>query len=166
MKGKRQKAKGKSGKWGPTIDLILLTFAFCLLPFPLSSHAQEGPAQWLARIFDPASLGITVPQNAALNKKLSVDAIVLERGGTKRIAIYTIPPDQLKPAAEHFTKSFGGSPQVTGADSPYETYTFDFTGDGTAAPKLHGLRVLVSRSQFVDNKGQITMEYSPPEKAQ
>jgi len=123
--------------------------------------AQESPAQWLARIFDPASLGITQFPGAVLNRKLSVDAIVLERGGNKRIAAFMIPPDQLNAAAAHFAKQFGVSAQVTGADSQYETHTFDFT-DGKGPAKLAGLRVVISRSQFVDNKGQITMEYLPP----
>lgn len=125
--------------------------------------AQESPAQWLARIFDPASLGITQFPGAVLNRKLSVDAIVLERGGNKRIAAFIIPADQLKAAAAHFAKQFGVPAQVTGADSPYETHTFDFA-DGKGPAKLAGLRVVISRSQFVDNKGQITMEYQPKAK--
>ena len=123
--------------------------------------AQESPAQWIARIFDPASLGIAPFPGAVLNRKLSVDAIVLERGGDKRIAAFIIPQDQLKAAADHFAKQFGVAAQVTGADSQYETHTFDFT-DGKGPAKLAGLKVVVSRSQFVDNKGQITMEYQPP----
>ncbi len=127
-----------------------------------AAAAQESPAQWLARIFDPASLGITQFPGATLNRKLSVDAIVLERGGDKRIAIFVIPLDQLKAAADHFRKQFDVPPQVMGADSPFETYTFVFSSGDKAPPKLAGLRVLITRSQFVDNKGQITMEYSPP----
>jgi hypothetical protein len=124
--------------------------------------AQESPAQWIARIFDPASLSISQFPGATLNRKLSVDAIVLERGGDKRIAAFMIPPDQLKAAAEFFAKQFEVPARVTGADSPFETYTFDFTGTAKGPAKLAGLRVVISRSQFVDNKGQITMEYSPP----
>lgn len=127
-----------------------------------AAAAQESPAQWIARIFDPASLGIQQFPGASLNRKLSVDAIVLERGGDKRVGAFMIAPDQLKAAADHFAKQFSVPPQVTGADSQYETYTFDFTGGAKAPPKLAGLRVIISRSQFVDNKGQITMEYTPP----
>jgi len=123
--------------------------------------AQESPAQWVARIFDPATLGITPFAGATLNRKFSVDAIALEHGGDKRIAIYLMAPDQLKAAAEHFTKQFGVPAQVTGADSPFETFTFDFT-DAKAPAKLKGLRVVISRAQFADNKGQVTMEYQPP----
>jgi len=127
-----------------------------------TAAAQESPAQWLARIFDPATVGITPFPGSELNRKQSVDAIVLERGGDKRIAIFIIPLDQLKPAADHFAKQFGVQPTVTGENSRYVAYTFDFT-DGTTAPaKLGGLRVRISRAEFVDGKGQITMEYQPP----
>lgn len=121
--------------------------------------AQGSPAQWLARIFDPASLGIKQFPGAKLNRKLSMDAIILERGGSKRIAAFIIPLDALKPAADHFAKQFGVPAHVTGEGSRFVTYTFDFRAAGTGPPRLTGLRVIVSRSQFVDNKGQITMEY-------
>jgi hypothetical protein len=120
----------------------------------------------MARIFDPATLGITQFPGADLNRKQSVDAIILERGGDKRIAIFIMPLDQVKPAADHFAKQFAVQPTVTGADSSFVAYTFDFTDagkmPGAAAPKLAGLRVVVSRAQFVDGKGQITMDYLPP----
>lgn len=140
----------------------LLLLSICLLT-AATARAQESPAQWLARVFDPASLGITQFPSATLNRKLSVDAIQLERGGDKRIGIFMIAPDQLKAAADHFAAQFGIQPAVSGADSPFVTYTFDFT-DAKAPAKWAGLRVLISRSQFVDNRGQITMEYSPPKK--
>jgi len=132
-----------------------------LFMFATPALAQESPAQWVARIFDPATLGLTPFPGATVNRKFSVDAIALEHGGDKRIAIYLIAPDQLKAAAEHFSKQVGVPAQVTGADSPFETFTFDFT-DAKAPAKFRGLRVLISRAQFADNKGQITMEYQPP----
>jgi hypothetical protein len=125
---------------------------------------QESPAQWLARIFDPSTLGIKPCPNAMLNRKLSVDAIHLEHGGSKRIAIYTIPPDGLERASECFRKQLGVAPQVTGENSPWVTYTYDFTSGDKKPDKFKGLKVTISRSPFVDNKGQITMEYSPPAK--
>jgi len=139
----------------PSVTIVSL----CMVAATVA--AQESPAQWIARIFDPASLGITQFPGAVLNRKLSVDAIVLERGGDKRIAAFIIPQDQLRAAADHFAKQFGVAAQVTGADTQYETHTFDFT-DGKGPAKLAGLKVIISRSQFVDNKGQITMEYQPP----
>ena len=143
---------------------MLRRIAYALTFFLVSTTlavAQESPSQWVARIFDPATLGITPFNGATLNRKFSVDAIALEHGGDKRIAIYLMAPDQLKAAAEHFSKQFGVPAQVTGADSPFETFTFDFS-DAKAPAKLKGLRVVISRAQFADNKGQITMEYQPP----
>ncbi len=133
-----------------------------LLMFAHLAGGQESPAQWLARIFDPASLGITQFPGATLNRKLSVDAIALERGGDKRIAAFMISPDQLRAAAEHFSKQFAVPAQISGADSPFETHTFDFTTGDKVPPKLAGLKVTIGRAQFADNKGQITMEYQPP----
>ena len=126
-----------------------------------TAAAQESPAQWIARIFDPATLGITPFPGAEVNRKQSVDAIVLEHGGDKRIAIFIMPLDQLKPAADHFAKQFGVQPAVTGENSQYLAYTFDFTDAAKAPPKLGGLQVVISRAQFVDGKGQITMQYQP-----
>jgi len=123
--------------------------------------AQEGPAQWLARIFDPATLKIEPFPGGQLNRKLSTDAIALERGGTKQIAIYTIPLDQVKAAADHFAKQFGVNAQVMGAGSQFETHIFDFTGKDAPA-RFKGLRAQVSRSTFIDNKGEIKLEYQPP----
>lgn len=133
-----------------------------LVVFAHVAWAQETPKQWMARIFDPASLGIKQFPGATLSRKLSVDAIVMERGGTKRIGVFLIPPDQLKAAGEFFAKQFHVAGQVTSADSPFETHTFDFTAGGKGPAKLAGLRVVVSRAQFADNKAQITMEYTPP----
>jgi hypothetical protein len=145
---------------------MLRRVAYALMLLLVSTSpalAQESPAQWMARIFDPATLGVTPFHGATLNRKFSVDAIALEHGGDKRIAIYLMAPDQLKAAAEHFAKQFGVPAKVMGADSQYETHTFDFT-DANAPAKLKGLRVVISRAQFADNKGQITMEYEPPKK--
>jgi len=139
---------------------LLAAAALAVLAAP-PARAVEGPKAWLARIFDPATLHLQVFPGAQLNRKLSVDAIQLERGGTKRIAIYIMPLDKVKPAAEFIAKQLDVSGQVMGADSPYETHIFDLTG-AKAPAKLKGLRVEVSRSQFVDNKGQITFTYQPP----
>ena len=139
---------------------LLVVLAGCFVA--ATAAAQESPAQWIARIFDPATLGLTPFPGAELNRKQSVDAIVLERGGDKRIAIFIMPLDQLKPAADHFAKQFNVQPTATGENSQYVAYTFDFTDNAKAPPKLGGLRVVVSRAQFVDGKGKITMEYQPP----
>jgi len=141
--------------------LLGLSVVASVVALAAPAAAQESPAQWLARIFDPATLGIAPFPGATLNRKLSVDAIALERGGDKRVALFLIAPEQVQAAADHFAKQFEVAPQVTGEGSQFATYAFDFTG-AKAPPKLAGLRVFISRSQFVDNKGQITMEYTPP----
>ncbi len=140
----------------------------CALTLSLSyaatpAQAQESPAQWLARIFYPSELGLPEFPEATLNRKLSVDAIQLEHGGTKRISISLIPPDALDRAAEFYQKKLEVAPQVTGEKTQWLTYTFDFTGDKGPA-NLKGLKMTITRSPFVDNRGQITMEYSPPPK--
>jgi hypothetical protein len=139
---------------------------FCVLTLvAATAGAQpESPAQWLARIFDPSTLGIKPCPDEALNRKLSVDAIHLEHGGNKRIAIYITPPDGLKRASDCFEKQLGVPPQVTGENSQWVTYMYDFTAGDKGSSKLKGLKVTISRSPFVDNKGQITMEYLPATK--
>ncbi|HVM96105.1 MAG TPA: hypothetical protein VMT89_06935 [Candidatus Acidoferrales bacterium] len=127
-----------------------------------TTTAQESPADWIKRIFDPTTLGIQQFPNAELSRKLSVDAIILERGGPKRIGVWIIPLDQMRPAAAHFAKQFGTSAQVNGADSAFESHVFDFTSDPKAPAKYKGLKVVITHSPYVDGKGQITMEYTPP----
>ena len=126
------------------------------------ASGQGSPAEWLKRIFDPASLGLQVFPGAALNRKLSTDAIGLQRGGDRRIAIYIIELAQLKAAADHFQQQVGVAPEVTGTETQYLAYTFDFTAPGKGPAKLNGLIVQVTRSPFIDGKGQIRMDYQPP----
>jgi len=148
----------------PSRSYALTTFlalSLCTV-LPGSLPAQESPAQWLARIFDPSTLGAEQYPGATLNRKLSVDAIQLEHGGTKRISISLIAPDELDRASDFFQKQFGVPPQVTGEKTQWLTYTYDFTSGDKGPAKLKGLKVTITRSPFVDNKGQITMEYSPP----
>ncbi len=151
----------------PRLRLYALTpalfYTFTLLAAPAVAQ-QESPAQWLARIFDPSTLGIKPYPDATLNRKLSVDAIQLEHGGSKRIGIYMVPPDGLERASGFFEKQFGVPPQVTGEKSQWVTYTYDFTSGDKKPGKLKGLKVTISRSPYLDNKGQIVMEYSPPAK--
>jgi hypothetical protein len=148
---------------GRLVLLAALTLAAAAALSTARAGAVEGPREWLARIFDPSSLGIKPFPGSQLNRKLSVDAIQLERGGSKRIAIYTMPLDRVKTAADDFAKQLGTKPHSMGVGSKYETYVFDLTGS-SASTRLKGLRIEISRSQFVDNRGQITMEYTPPAK--
>jgi len=142
-----------------------LTLSLALTLFASSALAQqESPAGWLARIFDPSTLGVQQYPGATLNRKLSVDAIHLEHGGSKQIAISLTAPDELERASAFFQKQFGVPPQVTGENTQYLTYTYDFTSGDNGPGKLKGLKVIIQRSPYVDNKGQIIMEYSPPPK--
>lgn len=142
-----------------------LTLSLALTPFASTALAQqESPAGWLARIFDPSTLGVQQYPGATLNRKLSVDAIHLEHGGSKLIAISLTAPDELGRASAFFQKQFGVPPQVTGENTQYLTYTYDFTSGDKGPGKLKGLKVIIQRSPYVDNKGQIIMEYSPPPK--
>ncbi len=149
---------------GALLGGCALTLTLSLSQPQMSWAQQESPAQWLARIFDPGELGVAQFPDATLNRKLSVDAIQLERGGSKRIGVYLIAPDQLDKAAEFFAKQFGMPAQVTGENTQFVTYAFDFTSGDKGPAKLKGLKVTITRSPFVDNKGQITMEYQPPAK--
>ena len=142
-----------------TLSLLTAIILVCLAQ---AATAQESPADWIKRIFDPATLGIQQFPGAELSRKLSVDAIILERGGPKRIGIWTISLDQMRPAAAHFAKQFGTPAQVNGADSAFESHVFDFTSDPKSPPKYKGLKVVITHSPYVDGKGQITMEYTPP----
>jgi hypothetical protein len=69
----------------------------------------------------------------------------------------------VKAAAEHFSQQLGITAQVMAAGSPFETHLFDCTGKEAPA-RYKGLRVQVSRSQFVDGKGEIKLDYQPPAK--
>jgi hypothetical protein len=144
---------------------VLRPVLFCALTlFAATALAQESPAGWLARIFDPSTLGVKQYPGAELNRKLSVDAIHLERGGSKRISIYLMAPDEVERASQFYEKQFGVPPQVIGEKTPSATYIYDFISGEKGPAKLKGLRVSITRSPFVDNKGQIMMEYSPPAK--
>jgi hypothetical protein len=126
------------------------------------AFGQGSPAEWLKRIFDPTTLGLQVFPGAMLNRKLSTDAIGLQRGGNRRIAIYIIELDQVKAAADNFQQQVGVAPQVTGTGTQFLTYTFDFSAPGKGPEKLNGLIVQIGRSPFIDGKGQIRMDYEPP----
>ena len=144
---------------------LTLSLSHALALFASAALAQqESPAQWLARIFDPSTLGVQQYPGGTLNRKLSVDAIHLEHGGSKQIAISLTEPDELERASAFFQKQFGVPPQVTGENTQYLTYTYDFTPGDKGPGKLKGLKVIIQRSPYVDNKGQIIMEYSPPPK--
>jgi hypothetical protein len=117
------------------------------------AHAQ-GPQDWIKRILDPAKIGVIPPPGAAINRKLTVDYLS-KTDPPKEMAIYMMPLDQLKAASDHFKSTLGVDPKVTGSGK-FEIHRFEVTS-GSAK----GLTITLTRSQFVDDKVQITMEYMP-----
>jgi hypothetical protein len=120
-----------------------------------TTAAAQGPQEWIKRIFDPAKVGVTVPPDATMNRKLTVDYLS-KTDPPKEIAIYMMPLAQLKSASDHFKKTLHADPAVTGSGQ-FEIHRFDIT-----TGKAKGLTITLTRSQFVDDKLQITMEYLPP----
>ena len=112
----------------------------------------QGPQDWMKRILDPATIGLTVPEGATLNRKLTVDYLSKEDPPTQ-MAIYMMPLDQLPAASAHFEKALGVKPDKSGSGL-FEIHRF--------AVPAKGLTIMLTRSQFVDNKLQITIEYLPP----
>ncbi len=123
-----------------------------LLLFAAATAFAQGPQDWIKRILDPAKIGVTVPDGAVMNRKLTVDYLS-KTDPPKELAIYMMPLDQLPAASAHFAKTLGVKPEVSGSDR-FEIHRF--------AVPAKGLTILCTRSQFVDNKLQIMMEYTPP----
>lgn len=133
---------------------------FIILSTVASLAIAQSPADWIKRILDPTTIGVTPPPGAKLNRKLSVDYLS-KADPPKKMAIYMAPLDQLKAASEHFEKTLRVKPTVTGADSEFELHKFVLEGEGDYPKEAEGLTITISRSQWVDNKTQITMEYLP-----
>lgn len=119
-----------------------------------STHAQ-GPQEWMKRILDPAKIGVTLPAGATPNRKLTVDYLS-KADPPKQIGIYMMPLDKLQSASQHFQTTLGVEPKITGSGE-FEIHRFEVTSG-----KAKGLSIMLTRSQFVDNKLQITLEYLPP----
>ncbi|MGH7785425.1 MAG: hypothetical protein ACRERC_01075 [Candidatus Binatia bacterium] len=125
----------------------------CLLLATSIAQAQ-GPQDWIKRILDPTKIGVTPPAGATLNRKLTVDYLS-KTDPPAEMAIYLMPLAQLKAASDHFKAALKVDPAVTGSDL-FEIHRF--------AVPAKGLTITLTRSQFVDDKLQITMEYVPPAK--
>lgn len=135
---------------GPSV----LSVVILLLSLSCPAHAQ-GPQDWIKRILDPAKIGVTLPPGAAINRKLTVDYLS-KTDPPKQMAIYMMPLEQLRAASDHFKKTLEVDPQVTGSGK-FEIHRLEVT-----AGPAKGLTITLTRSQFVDDKVQITMEYMPP----
>ena len=116
-----------------------------------AAHAQS-PADWIKRILDPAKIGVTPPPGATLNRKLTVDYLS-KQDPPAEMAIYMMPLDQLRAASDHFKQALGVAPEISGSGL-FEIHRF-------TVPAKH-LVVMLTRSQFVDDKLQITLTYTPP----
>jgi hypothetical protein len=131
-------------------------FSVVILLICLASLARaQGPQEWIKRILDPAKIGVTPPSGAAVNRKLTVDYLS-KSDPPKEIAIYMMPLDQLHAASDHFKTTLKVEPKVTGSGE-FEIHRFE-----VMSGPAKGLTITLTRSQFVDNKVQITMEYVPP----
>jgi hypothetical protein len=112
----------------------------------------QGPQDWMKRVLDPARIGLAIPEGATLNRKLTVDYLSKEDPPTE-MAIYLMPLDQLAAASAQFEKGLGVAPEKSGSGL-FEIHRF--------AVPAKGLSIMLTRSQFVDHKLQITIEYLPP----
>src|SRR6185369_17684589 len=63
--------------------------------------SAQSPADWIKRILDPATIGVTMPEGATLNRKLTVDYLS-KQDPPDEMAIYLMPLDQLHAASDHF----------------------------------------------------------------
>ncbi|MEO8605034.1 MAG: hypothetical protein ABI629_20870 [bacterium] len=126
---------------------------FFLLALVASPALAQGPQEWIKRILDPATIGVTVPDGAVLSRKLTVDYLS-KTDPPALMAIYLMPLDQLPAAAAHFEKTLGVKAEVSGGGGVYELHKF--------LVPAKGLTIICTRSQFVDNKLQITMTQVPP----
>lgn len=125
-----------------------------------TAFAQGTPHDWMKRILDPAKIGVEPFPGSTLNRKLTVDYLS-KADPPKEIAIYMAPLDQTEAAAAYFEKTLKVKPEVSGAGSEFAIYRFALSGKGEYPPSAEGLTIVISRSQWVDNKAQITLEYMP-----
>jgi hypothetical protein len=138
----------------------LLWLCTLLIGAATGVHAEGSPQDWMKRILDPAKIGVEPFPGSTLNRKLTVDYLS-KADPPKEIAVYMAPLDQIEAAAAYFEKTLKVKPVVSGAGSEFALYRFMLSG-GTGYPKeAEGLLVTISRSQWVDNRIQINLEYMP-----
>lgn len=136
----------------------LLTLVTVGLLIAISARAQT-PQDWIKRILNPSSIGVTAPPGATENRKLTVDYLS-KTDPPLQMIIYMAPLDQLKAVSDHFAKALGIEPTVTGSGE-FEIHKFTCGAGGGCPATAEGLTVTITRSQFVDNKLQVTLEYLP-----
>ena len=146
-----------------TVARSHIPLSIVLLLLARAGLAQETPQDWIKRILDPATIGVTPFPGSELNRKITVDMIRTE-DPHKRIAVYMAPLDQLGPAANHFNRTLRTAPTTTGEGSPFERHVFRLSGPGDYPKQAEGLTIVILRSPIVDNRTQITMEFLPPKR--
>jgi len=124
-------------------------------------RAEESTADWIKRILDPSTIGVTPPPGSSLNKKITVDTIRYDRAAppAKRTAVYMAPVATIDAAAKHFEDTLGVTPVADTDPKGMKRYLFTVTERPAQAK---GLRITIFRSPWVDGMAQIQMEYVPP----
>lgn len=140
---------------------IFLALPAAVLLLAGAVRAQETPQDWIKRILDPTTIGVTPFPGSQLNRKITVDTIRTDNPH-KRIAVYMAPLDRLSASADYFQKTLHVEPTSTAEGSPFERHLFQLKGGGNYPKAAEGLTIVILRSPFVDNSTQITMEYLPP----
>jgi hypothetical protein len=131
---------------------------------PPPTGAADTTADWLKKILDPSTIGVTPFAGSTLNRKITVDTIRYDRDApaAKRTAVYMVPLAQLEDAAKHFEKTLGTKARSDTDPQGYRRYLFEVTGGDGQPPKARGLRVMIFRSPWVDGMAQVQMDYLPP----
>jgi hypothetical protein len=144
----------------PAAALLLVALAAT----PVPTGAAESTADWLKRILDPSTLGVTPFPGSTLNRKITVDTIRYDRSAppAKRTAVYLVPVAEIDAAARYFTKALGTAPRSDTDAQGHRRHVFVVGGKDGEPPKARGLQVAVFRSPWVDGMAQIQMEYLPP----
>jgi hypothetical protein len=135
-----------------------LVAAFTILA--ADAAGAQSPAEWIKRILDPGTIGVTPAPGTTLNRKLTVDYLGKVDPPAK-MAVYMAPLDQLPAVSKHFQDTLKVKPAITGAGGEFETHRFELTGEGDYPKQAEGLVIMITKSPWVDNKQQITMQYTP-----
>ena len=76
--------------------LAVAIAAFVSVAVLAGTSFAGSPAEWIKRIFDPAKIGLTMPEGAVLNRKLSVDYIS-HQDPPMEMAVYMMDSPSYRP---------------------------------------------------------------------
>ena len=139
---------------------LLATLAAASLLAAASAATAQSPAEWIKRILDPVTIGVTPPPGTTLNRKLTVDYLG-KLDPPAKMAVYMAPLDQLQAVSKHFQDTLKVKPAITGAGGEFETHRFELTGEGDYPKQAEGLTIMITKSPWVDGKLQITLQFTP-----